>query len=116
MNLGPMMNVIPIQLSLLEFGRTNSTRNLVLTAELLRLFNLFDQAEIPAISFKGPVLTQLLYGDFSLREFSDLDIVVREADVSKAEDILSVFEIGVRFVSSETYDIQCGQESRIFSR
>ena len=29
-----------------------------------------------------------MYGDISLREFSDLDVIVQEADLSKAEDIL----------------------------
>ena len=30
-----------------------------------------------------------MYGDISLREFSDLDVIVREKDLSKAEDILT---------------------------
>jgi len=32
-----------------------------------------------------------VYGDLSLREFSDLDIIIHEADVAKAEDILTAY-------------------------
>jgi hypothetical protein len=35
------------------------------------------------------VLTAVLYGDLALREFTDLDILIREPDIPKAREILS---------------------------
>lgn len=58
--------------------------NLRLTAELLRILDLFEKHEIPAIPFKGPALAYALHEDPALREFLDLDILVRKEDVFKA--------------------------------
>jgi hypothetical protein len=66
----------------------NSARNTVLTAELCRLINLFRDAGIEAIPYKGPVLALFAYGDIALRRFVDLDVIVKKADVLKAREIL----------------------------
>ena len=78
-----------IQLELTLFNKANVQKNLLFTGELLQLLGLFQQNAIPIAAFKGPVLAHSVYGHISLREFSDLDIIVREADLSKAEDILT---------------------------
>ena len=78
-----------IQLELTLFNKANVQRNLLFTAELLRLLDLFQQNTIPIAAFKGPVLAHSVYGHLSHREFSDLDVIVREADLSKAEDLLT---------------------------
>jgi hypothetical protein len=77
-----------IKLELTLFNKANVQKNLLFTGELLRLLDLFRQNGIAIATFKGPVLAHLVYGDISLREFSDLDFIVQEADLSKAEDIL----------------------------
>ncbi len=78
-----------IQVELTLFNKANVQRNLIFTGELLRLIDLFQKNAIPVAAFKGPVLADLVYGQISLREFSDLDIIVQEADLAKAEDILT---------------------------
>jgi hypothetical protein len=78
-----------IQLELTLFNKANVQKSLFFTAELLRLVDLFQQNAVPIASFKGPVLAHSMYGHISLREFSDLDILVHEADLTKAEDILT---------------------------
>jgi hypothetical protein len=78
-----------IQLQLTLFNKANAQKNLIFTGELLRLLDLFRQNAIPIAAFKGPVLALSVYGDVSLREFCDLDVIVHEADLSKAEDILT---------------------------
>jgi hypothetical protein len=55
-------------------------RNLFLTGELLRVMAEFLKAGISVAAVKGPVISQMAYGDFSLREFHDLDLMVHEAD------------------------------------
>jgi hypothetical protein len=71
-----------------ELYRANAQRNLLLTGELLKLLNLLDTHRISAIPFKGPVLTVVGYKNLSLRQFSDLDILVRREDVVRAKDLL----------------------------
>jgi hypothetical protein len=72
-----------------HFYTTNVQRSLLFTAELLGLLGIFQQNGIPFAIFKGVVLSASLYGDPALREFSDLDIIVHEEDVSKVENILT---------------------------
>jgi hypothetical protein len=78
-----------IQFELEQFYRSQVQRTLFFTGELLRLLGEFQKNCIQIAVFKGVVLAEMIYGDMSLREFSDLDIIVREADVPRAEDILT---------------------------
>jgi hypothetical protein len=61
-----------------------SARNLLLTAELLKILDLFNKEGIPAVPFKGPVLAAQLYEDAALREFNDIDILVPRQNTFKA--------------------------------
>jgi len=69
--------------------RANAQKNLLYAAELLRLSAALRGANVPFASFKGVVLAHSLYGDIGLREFCDLDILVHEDDLGRAEDILA---------------------------
>jgi hypothetical protein len=77
------------QLEITLFNKLNAQKTLLFTGELLQLFHLFQQNGIQIAAFKGPVLAHSIYGSITLREFSDLDIIVHETDLSKAEDILT---------------------------
>jgi hypothetical protein len=68
--------------------RANSLRNLFLTEELLRILSAFEVHGLPAIPYKGPTLAASAYGNLALREFNDLDILVRRRDVPKAKAVL----------------------------
>jgi hypothetical protein len=70
-----------------EFS-ANVKRNLSLTAELLQVLDIFAANEIPAIPYKGPILAASIYGDVSLRQFGDLDIIVHEIDKARARELL----------------------------
>jgi Uncharacterised nucleotidyltransferase len=72
-----------------QFYSANLAKNRFLAGELLHLLQLFESEHILALPFKGPVLAAVFYGDLGLREFTDLDILVRERDVPKAREILS---------------------------
>jgi putative nucleotidyltransferase-like protein len=56
--------------------------------ELVRILSLFEEQGIPAVPYKGPTLAQRLYGDLSMREFGDLDIMIPERDVPRAQDLI----------------------------
>jgi Uncharacterised nucleotidyltransferase len=66
----------------------NFQRNLRLTAELVKLSRLFESQQVPMMSFKGPILAQIAYGNLALRQFVDLDILVAEADVVATSRLL----------------------------
>jgi len=56
--------------------------------ELIRLLKLLEDEDIQAIPFKGPVLSILAYDNLTLRQFCDLDILVKEQDFSQAKALL----------------------------
>ncbi len=60
-----------------------------LTTELVRLTGLLKAAGIDAIAFKGPVLAATAYGSIDLRQFVDLDILVRQSDLPRIAEILT---------------------------
>jgi Uncharacterised nucleotidyltransferase len=68
--------------------RANTVRCLYLTAELLRLLELFRSKGIEAVTYKGPVLAAQAYGDVALREFEDVDIVLRQRDLPAAHEVV----------------------------
>lgn len=63
-------------------------QNAPMARELLRLLGLFKEHQVLAIPFKGPVLALDAYGDLGMRQYSDLDIVVRQQDLSSAAELL----------------------------
>jgi hypothetical protein len=69
--------------------RANAQNNLHLTRALLQLLSAFEDQSIAAVPYKGPILAALAYGNLSLRQFCDLDILVREYDILKAMDVLT---------------------------
>jgi Uncharacterised nucleotidyltransferase len=74
--------------ALREAARATTVRCLALNAQLIRLMKAFRARGILAIPYKGPVLAAQAYGDVTLREFGDLDIVLRHRDIAKANEIL----------------------------
>lgn len=66
----------------------NSRRALWLTNQLLRIVEKFDESQIPFLAYKGPILSQFLYGDVASRQFGDLDLLLRPLDVARAVSII----------------------------
>jgi len=52
-----------IRLCLIERFRAQTIRNFELTRELLEILSLLEKSGVEALTFKGPVLSQQLYGD-----------------------------------------------------
>lgn len=71
-----------------ERYRRNAARNLFLTCEMSRVIDALKQAGIEAIPYKGPAVAVAAYGDTALRQFLDLDILVRPRDVRRATALL----------------------------
>ena len=77
--------------NLTELKQQNMTivmNNMQMTAELNRIMRLLENNGIEALAFKGPTLAQLVYGDITLRQYGDLDILVRKEDIYKIDTML----------------------------
>lgn len=75
-------------------ARAAAIRSLQLSAELVRVMEALREGNIAAFPYKGPVLAVQAYGDLALREFEDLDIVLRQRDMPHAHEVLS--QLGYR--------------------
>jgi hypothetical protein len=73
----------------------SAKHNLFLLGALLELVEKLEQAQIAVIPFKGPILAVKAFGDVSLREFSDLDLLIREQDIGRAQRLLT--QLGFRY-------------------
>ena len=70
-------------------ARANAARSLLLVAELLKLLELLAAESILAIPYKGPVIAAQAYGDLALRQYADIDILIRQRDVARAHVIMA---------------------------
>lgn len=89
-------NTFPIDQDVFDFMeklkhiyRSICQKNMLMSAELIHIVNIFEKNGIEAFSFKGPVLASIAYGDITLRQFSDLDILVEEKELFKVGILLS---------------------------
>ena len=76
----------------LEHLRTSfyriSAYNHYLAKHLVQLVSEFERQRIPCLALKGPAVAIASYGDLSLRQYEDIDIMVHVEDISKAVEIL----------------------------
>ena len=77
-----------IRESLHRLSKQIAMRSLLLTGELFRVLDLMANGGIRAIPFKGPMMGALCYGDLSLRECDDIDVLVPAQDVARATELL----------------------------
>jgi Uncharacterised nucleotidyltransferase len=67
----------------------NARRSLRLASCAENIFDSLDADGVAAIAIKGPTLAMAAYGDLALRVFSDLDVMVHQADLARAAGILA---------------------------
>lgn len=65
-----------------------SAYNHYLAMHLAQLIAQLEQQRIACLALKGPAAAMAAYGDLSLRQYEDIDIMVRVEDVSKAVETL----------------------------
>ncbi|HEF7294281.1 TPA: nucleotidyltransferase family protein [Bacillus cereus] len=80
--------------TLYEEYKRNTVQMIQLSAEMDRVSKLFTENSIRILFLKGPVIAHEIYGDISLRTSKDLDILVQEIDLEKAEGLL--FSLGYK--------------------
>jgi hypothetical protein len=71
-----------------EMSRRGLEGTLALSGELVRVLRSLNQSQIECIPFKGPALAADLWGNFTLRQSMDIDLLVRPAQVDRAVEVL----------------------------
>jgi hypothetical protein len=66
----------------------NSQTVLHLIGKQLRVYKLFKENGIPAAIFKGPLLAQMAYGEISLRQAGDIDMLINPQHFGHARLLL----------------------------
>ena len=69
--------------------KLNTHQTLWLTLELLSVHRHLAARGLEILPYKGPVLAEILYGNVALRQFSDLDLLVRSHDLPRIKAALA---------------------------
>jgi len=69
-------------------ARELEQRNVQLMKMQRYVSSLFEQSSLPMLVFKGPTLALDAYGDLSLRECGDLDMLIRPEDFPRVKEML----------------------------
>jgi limonene-1,2-epoxide hydrolase len=83
-----------IHLALRARSQRLAIKGLRFAAEFKRIWRTFAERGIEVLAHKGPVLGQYLLGDPAMRQYGDLDFLIRPADVARARVALA--ELGFR--------------------
>ena len=62
--------------------------NLYLSTQLLEIAGALEAAGVSTLVLEGPAVAAAQYGNLFLREFGDLDIMVKSADVPRATEVI----------------------------
>ena len=68
----------------------NSQSVLHLIAKQLKAYSVLKERGIRTAIFKGSVLAQIAYGEVSLRQAGDIDLLIRRANFAEARSLLKV--------------------------
>jgi hypothetical protein len=77
-----------LRVSLAELYRASAERALRQTAQLLRVVELLRERGVEAMPIKGPAWGQRLYGDVTLRNWVDLDLLARYEQMPATREAL----------------------------
>lgn len=74
---------------IMQMHRLEMLQNLFLENELQRVLLAFNEASIPLMLFKGPVLAYTIYPKPHMRTYHDIDALIQPGDVAQAQDVLT---------------------------
>jgi hypothetical protein len=84
-----------VMIQLQRLFMTIAAHNVQITATLHGIQQLIHSHGIDLIPIKGPSLAVLAYGDIAMRQFEDLDLLVRQEDLLRTVDLLE--QVGYEF-------------------
>ena len=71
-----------------EWQRCQTVLTLSLTAEMFHVLERFAALGIEALVTKGPVLSVRCYGDPGMRQYGDVDLIVRDKDIQRSTEAM----------------------------
>lgn len=88
--LRPFFDRLPPEIfdSLQSRAQICAASNLNFNTQLLKLARTLEENEIEFLSYKGATLAQIAYGDSSLRQFGDLDFLIRKKDFATVKKLI----------------------------
>lgn len=93
-------------------------QNMMMTSELLKIMKLLEKNGIKALALKGPVLSQIIYGDVTTRQYADIDILIPRDQIYDAGKILMthgyISEHSIQFLKNKTL-LDVAKDFSIFS-
>jgi hypothetical protein len=107
MEAGHALVPAPVRQVLEDADLASARRSRYLAGELVRILSVLRTNAIEAMPFKGPALAAAVYGDVSLREFVDLDILVKEKDAVRARRLLLGEGLRMLYPLSEAQQEAC---------
>ena len=89
-HLSTITDLVPIDvLSRLKRESVANSQNVLhLVSKQLRIHELFKDHSIPVALFKGPLLAHMAYGEISLRQAGDIDLLINRTDFVEARLLL----------------------------
>ena len=92
--------------SLRQSQERNARHTLWLTRELLRILKKLDSYGIFALPYKGAVLAEILYGNVTLRQFTDLDLLIHSYDMPRIKSAFAElgYQRGIELAPREERD------------
>jgi ribosome-associated translation inhibitor RaiA len=77
-----------IQPQLQAYSQIKTARNLFLSKKLCQILELFKNHDIQVIPFKGSVLAASVYNNLAIREFCDIDLLIKQEDFVQVKELL----------------------------
>lgn len=68
--------------------KQSSLYTFIISASLLNVIRLLQENGIPVLPVKGAMLAEKLYGSATMRSYTDVDILVHQANIAKALNVL----------------------------
>ena len=106
---------LEIMARLKTLRRLNEGKNLVMLGKLAEILDIFGRNGIEAIVLKGPALAVAAYGSVGMRQFDDLDILIRPRDYECVKSLMAGLgfrqnEQGTRAQEAEYFRRNYGSE------
>jgi hypothetical protein len=109
--------VVPTEVreKLRNASRAQTLLTLSLTAELFRVLDRFGALGIAVMLTKGPALSARCYGDPGLRQYTDIDLIVRGDDIARATEAMIALDYEAR-VSLKAIRVDKAPGEYVFSK
>lgn len=88
--LSSMAELIPADemRALQQSYQTNLHKAMLLSLELIRIYDLLSSRGLKVLAYKGLALAQTVYGDIALRHAGDIDLMIHAPDFPRIRDVV----------------------------